>query len=168
MFSEIRLAWALAQAPGQDTTARTTATQALDMALDGSAASTPFAGRIGRLQPGYAADFLVLDWESITGTYLDPAAERIDAVVRRARPAAVRQVYVAGELVFAEGRATKVDGSAMRSELRGFLAGRAGPGQRDRQSAAAALEAAVARFYTSSPWREWREITKERASWNNL
>ena len=168
MFSEIRLAWALAQAPGQDTTARTTATQALDMALDGSAASTPFAGRIGRLQPGYAADFLVLDWESITGTYLDPAAELIDAVVRRARPAAVRQVYVAGELVFAEGQATTVDGPAMRSELRRFLAGRAGPEQRDRQSAAAALEAAVARFYTSSPWREWREITKERASWNNL
>jgi hypothetical protein len=138
------------------------------MALEGSAATTPFAGRIGRLQPGYAADFLVLDWESVAGAYLDPAAERIDAVVRRARPAALRQVYVNGELVFAEGRTTKVDGSAMRTELRRFLAGRHGPEQQDRQSAAAALETAVARFYTSPPWREWREITEERASWNNL
>jgi cytosine/adenosine deaminase-related metal-dependent hydrolase len=168
MFSEIRLAWALAQAPGQDTTARTTAAQALDMALEGAAATTPFAGRIGRLQPGYAADFLVLDWDSVAGAYLDPAAERIDAVVRRARPAALRQVYVNGELVFAEGRTTKVDDSAMRTELRRFLADRYGPEQQDRQSAAATLEAAVARFYTSPPWREWREITEERASWNNL
>jgi cytosine/adenosine deaminase-related metal-dependent hydrolase len=168
MFSEIRLAWALAQAPGQDTAARTTAAQALDMALEGSAATTPFAGRIGRLQPGYAADFLVLDWESVAGAYLDPAAERLDTVVRRARPAALRQVYVNGELVFAEGRTTKVDDSAMRTELRQFLADRYGPEQQDRQRAAATLEAAVARFYTSSPWRQWQEITKERASWNNL
>jgi 5-methylthioadenosine/S-adenosylhomocysteine deaminase len=168
MFSEIRLAWALTQAPGQDTTARATAAQVLEMALEGSAATTPFAGRIGRLEPGYAADFLVLDWESVTGAYLDPAAERIDAVVRRARPAALRQVYVNGELVFAEGEATKVDGSAMRTELRRFLAGPPGPAQQDRQSAAAALEAAVARLYTKPPWRDWREITEERASWNNL
>jgi hypothetical protein len=80
----------------------------------------------------------------------------------------LRQVYVNGELVFAEGRTTKVDSSAMRTELRRFLAGRQDPVQQDRQSAAATLEAAVARFYTSPPWREWREITKERASWNNL
>jgi cytosine/adenosine deaminase-related metal-dependent hydrolase len=167
MFSEIRLAWALAQAPGHDG-GRTTAAQVLDMALEGSAATTPFAGRIGRLQPGYAADFLVLDWESVTGAYLDPSAEGIDAVVRRARPAALRQVYVNGEIVFAEGRATKVDDSAMRAELRRFLTARHGTEQQRRRSAAGVLEAAVARFYTSPPWSEWREITQERASWNNL
>jgi cytosine/adenosine deaminase-related metal-dependent hydrolase len=167
MFNEIRLAWALAQAPGQDTTARTTAADALDMALEGSAATTPFAGRVGRLEPGYAADFLVLDWESVTGAYLDPSADPVDAVVRRARPAALRQVYVNGELVFAEGRTTKVDGSAMRAELRRFLAARRGPEQQDRQAAAETLKGAVARFYTGHPWRDWREITEERASWNN-
>jgi cytosine/adenosine deaminase-related metal-dependent hydrolase len=166
MFSEIRLAWALAQAPGHDAT-RITAAQALDMALEGAAATTPFAGRIGRLQPGYAADFLVLDWDSVTGAYLDPAAERLDAVVRRARPAAIREVYVNGELVFAEGQTTKVDGCAMRTELRRFLADRHGPEQHDRQRAAATLKDAVAQFYVSPPWQQWREITKERASWNN-
>jgi cytosine/adenosine deaminase-related metal-dependent hydrolase len=167
MFSEIRLAWALTQEPGQDTTARTTAAHVLDMALEDSAATTPFAGRIGRLEPGYAADFLVLDWESVTGAYLDPTADPIDAVVRRARPTALRQVYVNGELVFADGQATKVDGPAIRTELRRYLAGRQGAEQQDRQAAAEALEGAVARFYTGHPWSEWREITTERASWNN-
>jgi hypothetical protein len=56
----------------------------------------------------------------------------------------------------------------MRTELRQFLADRYGPEQQDRQRAAATLETAVARFYTTPPWRQWQEITKERASWNNL
>jgi len=167
MFSEMRLAWALAQEPGQDSTARTTAGHVLEMALEGSAATTPFAGRVGRLAPGYAADFLVLDWEAVTGAYLDPSAEPVDAVVRRARPAALRQVYVNGELVFADGRTAKVDGAAVRTELRRFMAGLQGPEQRDRRSAAAALEGAVARFYTGHPWRDWRDITAGRASWSS-
>jgi cytosine/adenosine deaminase-related metal-dependent hydrolase len=167
MFSEIRLAWALAQAPGQDSAVRTTAAQVLEMALEGAAATTPFAGRIGRLQPGYAADFLVLDWDSVAGAYLDPTAERLDTVVRRARPAAVGQVYVNGELVLAEGELTKVDGGAMRTELRQFLTDRYGSAQPDRQRAAETLKAAAADFYAKPPWQGWREITKERASWNH-
>jgi cytosine/adenosine deaminase-related metal-dependent hydrolase len=167
MFGELRLAWALAQAPGQDPAVRTTGAQVLDLALEGGAATTGFAGRIGRLEPGYAADFLVLDWDAVTGAYLDPAAEGIDAVVRRARPSALRQVYVNGELVFADGRTTKVDDSASRAELRRYLATRQGPADRDRRSAAEILEAAVARFYTKPPWREWRAITDERASWKD-
>lgn len=168
MFNELRLAWALAQAPGQDTTARTTATQVLDMALEGGPATTPFAGRIGRLQPGYAADFLVLDWDAVTGAYLDPTAQLLDTVVRRARPAAVRQVYVNGELVLNDGELTKVDGRAMRTQLRRFLTDRYGPEQQDRQRAAETLKAAAADFYAKPPWRGWREITEERASWNTL
>lgn len=112
---------------------------------------TPTYYDIGRLQPGYAADFVVLDWDSVTGACLDPTAERLDTVVRRARPAAVRQVYVNGELVLAEGTLTKVDGRAMRTELRRFLTDRYGPQQQGRQRAVETLKATAADFYAKPP-----------------
>src|SRR5262249_39486954 len=72
MLQEMRLVLRLHRVPGMDD-AVPTAAEVFRMATEHGAATTPFAGRIGTLEPGKAADLVLLDWRHVAYPYLDAA-----------------------------------------------------------------------------------------------
>ncbi len=121
MFLEMRLALNLHRAPGIESMAPT-ATEVFGMATENGARTTGFAGLVGRLEPGYKADLVLIDWDQIAKPYLDEGVPTVDAIVRRAKISGVQTVVVAGEIIFADGRFTKVDKAAAMARLEADLA----------------------------------------------
>src|SRR5881296_2005663 len=98
MLQEMRLVLRLHRVPGMDDVVPT-CHQVLRMATEDGAATTPYAGQIGTLEPGKAADLVVLSWQQIAAPYLSPDTSVVDAVVQRAKTSGMAMVMVAGEVV---------------------------------------------------------------------
>src|ERR1051326_7406053 len=79
------------------------------MATSGGAKTTPFADMIGALEVGRAADLVLIDWHAISYPYLDPETPLLDAVLQRAKTSGVRTVVCDGEVIYHDGRFTKID-----------------------------------------------------------
>ena len=94
--------------PGMDDEVPTPA-QVFRMATSGGAATTPFAERIGALEVGRAADIVLIDWHAISYPYLDPETPLLDAVLQRAKTGGVRTVICDGDVIYQDGKFTKVD-----------------------------------------------------------
>ena len=60
---------------------------------------------------------MTLPWKSVAAPYLHSDTAPIDAIVHRARAAAVDTVMVAGDVVLEGGRFTRVDKAAVLEEL---------------------------------------------------
>ena len=116
MLLEMRLALNLHREPGHDS-ARPTHEQVLRMATEGGAKTTPFGSEIGTLKPGQAADMTMVRWDQIAGPYMDAKTPVIRAFVHRAKTSGVDNVIVDGELIYKDGRFTKVDKEAVLREL---------------------------------------------------
>jgi 5-methylthioadenosine/S-adenosylhomocysteine deaminase len=84
MLQEMRLAWTLQPAPRQAYGPLTEA-RIFRMASEHGAATSGFAGLVGRLAPGRAADIAVIHWEQLARPYLDPDTEVVSALVQRAK-----------------------------------------------------------------------------------
>ena len=117
------------------------------MATQGGARTTPFAGRIGRLAPGMAADLVLHDWERLAAPYLSPDVPVLDALVQRAQSGGVALVMVGGEVIYRDGRFTRVDREAALAALAEAMRAPASAiEQRNRQLGLALFEEAQ-RFY---------------------
>ncbi|MEM6383121.1 MAG: amidohydrolase family protein [Pseudomonadota bacterium] len=116
MLQEMRLALTLHRPSGHGAPAPS-ADQILRMATEHGAATTPFAGHIGRLEIGGYADIVLLDWTSVTSPYQNPALPITDVLVRRAKPNAVETVIIGGEVVLHGGQFTNVDGAEVHAEI---------------------------------------------------
>jgi cytosine/adenosine deaminase-related metal-dependent hydrolase len=116
ILQEMRLVLRLHRVPGMDDGVPTPA-EVFRMATENGASTTPFGARIGVLEPGKAADIVVLNWRHIAYPYLDPDTSVLDAVVQRARTHGVETVLVAGEVVLRDRRFTRVDKDAAQEEL---------------------------------------------------
>jgi cytosine/adenosine deaminase-related metal-dependent hydrolase len=92
------------------------------MATEHGAATTGFGDSIGRLVPGAAADVVLLDWQQIAFPFLDEDTDVLSAVVQRAKTGGVSTVLVAGEVIYRDGRFTRVDRDAALAELAARLA----------------------------------------------
>lgn len=97
----------------------------------------------GRIQPGHAADFLVLDLDRVDDDFgliagVDPAAP----FMARANACAIASVVAGGEVRVRDGRVTGIDEPALRAEL--------------AASTRAAIEA-------DGQWRAWRDTLTEFA-----
>src|SRR5262249_35323240 len=77
---------------------------ALELGTIGSASALHRERQIGSLDPGKAADLLVLDARSTT---LSPLTGRLSNLVYAANPMAVEHVFVAGECVVRDGQHTR-------------------------------------------------------------
>jgi len=146
MLQEMRLVLRLHRVPGIDDGVPASAA-VLEMATAGGAATTGFGDRIGALEPGRAADLVLLPWRSLAAPYLDPATDPIDAVVHRARASAVDTVMVAGEVVLRSGRFTRVDRDAAMEELAARLRAPLSAEEEGRRALARAVFPHVRRFY---------------------
>ena len=116
MLQEMRLVLRAHRRPGIDTRHPSPA-EVLRMATEHGAQTTPFAGRIGRLSPGSAADLVMLDWKAVTHPYQDEAIPFVDVLVQRARTNAVTGVMIAGEMVYENGRFTRIDRDHVLAEI---------------------------------------------------
>jgi 5-methylthioadenosine/S-adenosylhomocysteine deaminase len=92
MMGEVSLAARLAKLTSGDPAALP-AGAALDLALTGSAAALGLEGLVGRLQPGYACDLIVLD---LNQPHLTPLYNPASHLVYAATGRDVRQVVVSG------------------------------------------------------------------------
>lgn len=146
MLQEMRLALTLHRPAGHDAPSPTAA-QVLRMATEHGAATTPFAGRIGRLAPGMLADLVVLDWPRVTWPWQDPAIPLVDVLVRRAKAGAVESVVVGGQNIYHQGRFAKVDRQAVGDAIQAALAASPAGARADRLALAKALSEPVGRFY---------------------
>ena len=117
MLQEMRLVLHLHKQPGLDAPQSPRAVDVFRMATEHGAATTPFAGSIGRIAPGMKADLVLFDWPSVRGPYLDPRVSVVDTLVHRARSGAVRHVMVGGRVIYEEGRFLHVDRDAVLAEI---------------------------------------------------
>jgi 5-methylthioadenosine/S-adenosylhomocysteine deaminase len=146
MLQEMRLALTLHRPPGHDAPAPTAA-QILRMATEHGAATTPFAGRIGRIAPGMLADMALLDWGRVTWPHQDPETPLIDVLVRRAKAGAVETVMIGGAVVYRDGVFTRADRDAALAAIAAVLDQPPGPADRARRALARDLIDPVRAFY---------------------
>jgi predicted amidohydrolase len=124
-----------------------TPAQVLRMATAGSAATTPFSGVIGRLEPGMRCDAVLLRWSQVSAPFLDPDTHPIDAVVQRAKTEGVETVLVDGEVIYADRKFLRVDRAAAGKELAERMAAPPSDAERERRTLAKGLIPHVKAFY---------------------
>jgi cytosine/adenosine deaminase-related metal-dependent hydrolase len=146
MLQEMRLALRVHREPGIDAPHPSPA-QVLRMATEHGARTTPFAGRIGRLSPGMAADCVMFDWNAVTYPYQDDAIGFVDVLVQRAKTGAVKGVMVEGEWIYRDGRFTKIDRDAVLAEIAERLSQPKTQAEIERIALAQAAMPHVRRFY---------------------
>jgi cytosine/adenosine deaminase-related metal-dependent hydrolase len=146
MLQEMRMALRAHRVPGMDDNVPTVA-QVFNMATRGGARTTPFGDTLGAIEPGAAADLVLLDWKQISFPYLDPETKLLDAVVQRGKAQGVRTVVCDGEVIYHQARFTRVDRDAALIELHNELQNALADDEVERRKLAHALLPHVKAFY---------------------
>jgi cytosine/adenosine deaminase-related metal-dependent hydrolase len=120
MLQELKLVLRLHRTPGMDDHVPT-CPEVLRMATEWGAQTTPFADQIGTLEPGKAADLVIVNWKDTVYPYLDEQTPIVEAVVQRLRKERVETVLVAGEPILRDGKFTRLDKEAVLAELAASL-----------------------------------------------
>lgn len=146
MLQELRMVLRAHRVPGMDDVVPTPS-QVFGMATQGGARTTPYRDGIGAIEPGRAADLVLLDWKQIAYPYLDPATGLLDAVVQRGKAQGVRSVVCDGEVIYDQGRFTRVDREAALAELHTDLQRALADDEVERRKLATTLLPHVKAFY---------------------
>jgi len=120
MLQEMRLILNVHRVPGMDD-APPTCPQVLRMATEHGAATTPFAGQIGRLEPGMLADFVVINHKRALFPYQDGLIGILDAIMQRAKTAAVDATIINGVTVYENGQFKRVDRGLILNQIASLL-----------------------------------------------
>ncbi len=113
MFAEMRLA-GLAQSVRRGPGALS-ARQIVRLATEGGAAALGWGGQVGRLEPGWRADLILIELDDLSVTPTDdPAA----AVVYSAHPGSVSLTMAAGRVLYENGEFTTLDVERLRADVR--------------------------------------------------
>ncbi len=147
MLNEMRLVARAHRVPGMVEADVPTFPQVLRMATEGGAKTTSFADRIGRLEVGREADLVMVDWESVSYPYLDPLTPVLDAVMQRAKVAGVRRTMCAGEILYEDGRFTRVDRTDALKALHDEMSHALSDSEVERRNLSKALLPHVRKFY---------------------
>ena len=86
-------------------------------------------------------------WQQISYPYLDSETPVLDAVIQRAKVAGVRAVLVAGEVIYQDGRFTRVDRDAAMGQLSEMLQRDLTAEEQERRHLAKAILPHVKAFY---------------------
>lgn len=116
MLQEMRLVLKLHREPGMDNLVPAAA-QVFQMATENGAHTTRFANQIGTLEPGKAADLVLMDWHHLAYPYLDDTIPVLDAILHRSRTHGIHLVMCNGEVILQDGQFTRVDKDALLAEL---------------------------------------------------
>ena len=101
------------------------------------------------LAPGKAADMVLIDWRQIAYPYLDAETPVLDAVLQRAKAGGVRTVICDGEVIYADGKFTKVDRDAALTALHQDLQKALADDEVERRNLSKALLPHVRAFYAN-------------------
>lgn len=121
MTLEMKLVWALHRETGMFSD-RPDAAAVLGMATEHGAASAGFGGFAGRLDPGYAADIVLMSERALARPRINPRTPIAEQVLHRGSRAAIDTVLVGGEVVVRAGRVTRIDRDAAMEEIDAILA----------------------------------------------
>lgn len=149
MLQEMRLVLRAHRTPGMVDADVPTIAQVFRMATSGGAKTTAFGERLGVLAPGKAADIVLIDWRQIAYPYLDPETPVLDAVLQRAKGTGVRTVVCDGEVIYADGKFTKVDREAALLALHQDLSKALADDEVERRALSKALLPHVRAFYAN-------------------
>jgi 5-methylthioadenosine/S-adenosylhomocysteine deaminase len=112
MLQEMRLVLRAHRVPGMVDDDVPTMAQVFRMATAGGARTTAFASQIGTLEIGKKADLSLIDYDRISWPYLDAETPLLDAVIQRAKSEGVKLVMCDGDVIYENGRFTRVDKDA--------------------------------------------------------
>ena len=147
MLQEMRLAYTLHRRPGHSSR-NPSAAEILRMATEHGAASTPFSGKIGRLEKGLFADILLLDLHSLAFPYQDFDIPLLDIIVKRAKRKSVDTVIIDGNVVFNKGKFTRVDEDTLLEEISKVLSRAKTPEEVELRELSEIIMPAVKNFYS--------------------
>jgi cytosine/adenosine deaminase-related metal-dependent hydrolase len=147
MLQEMRLVLRAHRTPGHNPADVPTMAQVLRMATAGGARTTPYGDRIGTLEAGKAADLTLIDWRAVAYPYLDEETGVLDAVIQRAKTAAVKLVMCDGDVIYKDGVFTHVDRDGALKSLHDQLAQALSPDDAQRRRLGKALMPHVKKFY---------------------
>jgi 5-methylthioadenosine/S-adenosylhomocysteine deaminase len=146
MLQEMRLVLRLHRVPGMDDVVPT-CPQVFQMATENGALTTGFADRIGTIEPGKAADLVLVHWPQIAHPYLDETTPVVDAVVHRAKTSGVDTVLVAGEPILQDGQSTRLKKAEVLQALADALRTPLHASEASRRELSPAVLPHVRRFY---------------------
>jgi 5-methylthioadenosine/S-adenosylhomocysteine deaminase len=146
MLQEMRMVLRAHRVPGMGDDVPTAA-QVFRMATSGGARTTAFGESIGVLTPGKAADMVMIDWQQISYPYLDQKTPLLDALLQRAKTSGVRTVICDGEVIYRDGKFTKVDQDAALRALHEDLQNALSDSEVERRQLSKALLPHVKAFY---------------------
>jgi 5-methylthioadenosine/S-adenosylhomocysteine deaminase len=121
MLQEMRLILRVHRTPGMNDSVPT-CSDVVRMATEHGAATTGWGSSIGTLYAGKTFDALLVDYDQATYPYQDDDIPPLDAIIQRAKPAAVSTVFVGGEVVYENGKFTKVDRESILATIADQLA----------------------------------------------
>ena len=147
MLQELRLVLRAHRVPGMGDDDVPGMGQVLRMATVGGARTTSWRDSLGTLEVGKGADLSLIDWDSIAYPYLDELTPTLDAVVQRAKASAVRAVMCDGEVIYQEGRFTRVDRDGALKALHDDLNRAFADDEVERRQLSKALLPHAKRFY---------------------
>jgi len=124
-----------------------TPAQVFRMATSGGAKTTAFLDTIGALEVGRRADMVLIDWQQVSYPYLDAETPLLDAVLQRVKTSGVRTVICDGEVIYSEGRFTRVDRDAALRALHEDLQRALSDDEVERRRLSKALLPHVEAFY---------------------
>src|SRR5438876_3443530 len=119
MLQEMRMVLRAHRVPEMDEADVPSVGQVLRMATVGGAATTPYGSHIGTIAIGKAADLVLIDWDKLAYPYLDPETPVLHCLPQCAKTDGVDLVMVADEVVYEDGRFTRIDRAAALRELHG-------------------------------------------------
>jgi cytosine/adenosine deaminase-related metal-dependent hydrolase len=146
MLQEMRLVLRLHRVPGMEDVVPT-CPQVFQMATENGALTTGFGDSIGTLEPGKAADLVLVNWPQVAYPYLDETVPVVDAVVHRAKTSGVETVLVAGEPVLRDGQFTRVNKAEILQALADTLRVPLQAAEQSRRELSPAVFPYVQHFY---------------------
>jgi cytosine/adenosine deaminase-related metal-dependent hydrolase len=147
MLQELKLVLRAHRVPGMVEADVPTMSQVLRMATVGGAKTTPYGDSLGTLEVGKGADMVLLDWDSIAYPYLDEMTPTLDAVIQRAKQQSVTTTICDGEVIYKDGKFTKVDRTAALKALHDDLTKALADDEVERRKLSVALLPHARRFY---------------------
>jgi cytosine/adenosine deaminase-related metal-dependent hydrolase len=94
-----------------------TARQIFKMGTENNAELVGYEKKLGRLEPGFLADLVLLDFRKICYPYVDPTQDPIDTLLYRGQGHHVDSVIVNGKVVVSDGQVLTLDEQAIGDRL---------------------------------------------------
>jgi 5-methylthioadenosine/S-adenosylhomocysteine deaminase len=115
LFSELRLAGALARSPFWDGPPPPDAAALFDMATIGGARIAGF-DRVGVIEPGAKADLIAIRLGGVRGVWMSERIPLLDALVARAHGGDVALTMIGGRIAYRDGRILTLDVDRLRAD----------------------------------------------------